>query len=71
VLELDGPGDVRVDVNGVDRGALPVTLVLGAGTHAVRYRGAVRSTDRFYYVRSGATRVVSIFTQAGGLVDPR
>jgi two-component system chemotaxis response regulator CheY len=71
VLELNGPGDVRVEVDGVDRGALPVTLVLAAGTHAARYRGAVRSTYRFYYVRSGATRGVRIFTQAGGLVDVR
>lgn len=71
VLELRGPGDVSVEVDGVDRGALPVTLVLDAGRHAVRYRSALRSTDRFYYVRSGATRDVNVLTQAGGLVDPR
>jgi CheY-like chemotaxis protein len=71
VLEFNGPGDVRVEVDGVDRGALPVTLVLDAGRHAVRYRSGPRWTHRFYYVRSGATRGVRVLTQAGGLVDAR
>jgi CheY-like chemotaxis protein len=71
VLELRGSGEVSVEVDGVERGALPVTLVLGAGRHAVRYRSGPRSIDRFYYVRSGATRDVNVLTQAGGLVDAR
>jgi len=71
VLELSGPGDVSVEVDGVDRGALPATLVLDQGRHAVRYRTGARSTYRFYYVKSGATRSLSVLTQAGGLVDAR
>jgi CheY-like chemotaxis protein len=71
VLELIGPGDVSVEVDGVDRGALPVTLVLREGRHAVRYRVGPRSTYRFYYVNEGATRGLSVLTQAGGLVDAR
>jgi hypothetical protein len=71
VLELNGAGDVTVEVDGVERGALPVTLVLDAGRHAVRYRAGARSTYRFYYVNQGATRALSIVTQAGGLVDVR
>ncbi|MFA9470863.1 MAG: response regulator [Deltaproteobacteria bacterium] len=71
VLELLGPGDVGVEVDGVDRGALPATLVLDQGRHAVRYRTGARSTYRFYYVKSGATRSLNVLTQAGGLVDAR
>jgi hypothetical protein len=71
VLELVGPGEVRVEVDGVDRGALPVTLALDQGTHMVRYRSGARLTDRFYYVKSGATRGLNVLTQAGGLVDAR
>lgn len=71
VLELIGPGEVRVIVDGVDRGALPVTLVLDQGIHAVRYRTGAKSTDRFYYVKSGATRGLRVLTQAGALVDAR
>jgi hypothetical protein len=71
VLELIGPGDVSVEVDGVDRGALPVTLVLDEGQHAVRYRAGSGSTYRFYYVKRGATRGLSVLTQAGGLVDAR
>ena len=71
VLELSGPGDVSVEVDGVDRGALPATLVLDQGRHTVRYRTGARSTYRFYYVKSGATRSLSVLTQAGGLVDAR
>ena len=71
VLELLGPADVGVEVDGVDRGALPATLVLDQGRHAVRYRTGARSTYRFYYVKSGATRSLNVLTQAGGLVDAR
>ncbi len=71
VLELIGPGDVSVEVDGVDRGVLPVTLVLDEGRYAVRYRTGSRSTDRFYYVKRGATRGLRVLTQAGGLVDAR
>jgi hypothetical protein len=71
VLELIGPGDVSVEVDGVDRGPLPVTLVLDQGRHVVRYRTGTRSTYRFYYVKSGATRGLRVLTQAGGLVDAR
>ena len=71
VLELIGPGDVSVEVDGVDRGPLPVTLVLDQGRHVVRYRTGARSTYRFYYVKSGATRGLRVLTQAGGLVDAR
>jgi len=71
VLELIGPGGVRVIVDGVDRGALPVTLVLDQGIHAVRYRTGAKSTDRFYYVKSGATRGLRVLTQAGVFVDAR
>ena len=71
VLELSGPDDVTVTVDGVDRGPLPVKLVLTQGRHAVRYRSAERSTYRFYYVKSGATRALRILTQAGGFVDAR
>ena len=69
VLELLGPGDVSVEVDGVDRGALPLRLVLGQGTHAVRYRAGARSTYRFYYVKSGATRGSRVVTRPGGFVD--
>jgi CheY-like chemotaxis protein len=71
VLELIGPSDVRVEVDGVDRGALPVTLALEQGRHMVQYRTRARSTYRFYYVKSGATRALTVLTQAGGLVDAR
>jgi len=71
VLELSGPSEVSVRVDGVDRGALPVTLVLDQGIHAVRYRTGAKSIDRFYYVKSGATRGPRILTQAGALVDVR
>ena len=71
VLELRGPVQVSVEVDGVDRGALPVTLALDQGRHAVRYRAGGRSTYRFYYVKSGATRGLRVITQAGGLVDAR
>jgi hypothetical protein len=71
VLELLGPNTVSIEVDGVDRGGLPVTLVLDQGQHIVRYRAGARSTYRFYYVRSGATRTATTLIQPGGLVDPR
>ena len=70
-LELSGPDDVLVEVDGVDRGALPLMLVLDAGTHRVRYRLGAKSTDRFYYVKPGETRALQVVTQAGGFVDAR
>lgn len=70
-LELSGPGEVTVEVDGVDRGALPVTLVLEQGRHRVRYRVGTRSIDRFCYVKSGATRALRVVTQPGGFVDGR
>jgi CheY-like chemotaxis protein len=71
VLELLGPSTVSIEVDGVDRGGLPVTLVLDQGQHVVRYRAGARSTYRFYYVRSGATRTATSLIRPGGLVDPR
>ncbi len=71
VLEVFGPGDVSVDVDGVDRGALPVTLVLDQGRHTVRYRAGAKWTHRFYYVKSDATRALRVLTQPGGLIDAR
>jgi hypothetical protein len=68
---LLGPRDVSVEVDGVDRGTLPMSLVLDQGTHAVRYRAGATSTYRFYYVKSGATRASSIVTRPGGFVDAR
>ena len=71
VLELIGSAGVSVEVDGVDRGALPVTLALDHGRHTVRYSAGAKSTYRFYYVKSGSTRALSVLTQAGGLVDAR
>jgi len=59
VLELYGSAGVTADVDGVDRGELPVTLVLDQGKHLVRFRVGSASSDRFYYVKSGATRAVT------------
>jgi CheY-like chemotaxis protein len=70
-LALSGPADVSVEVDGLDRGTLPLSLVLDEGTHRVRYRLGARSSDRFYYVKSGTTRTLQVVTQAGGFVDPR
>ena len=70
-LELSGPLDVSVEVNGVDQGALPLTLVLDGGIHRVRYRLGAKSIDRFYYLKPGATRVLKVVTQPGGFVDAR
>jgi hypothetical protein len=71
VLELSGPAEVIVEVDGVNRGTLPLTLVLDVGTHRVRYRLGAQSTDRFYYVKSGATRALQVITPPGGFVDAR
>ncbi len=71
VLELTGPAEVSVEVNEVARGTLPLSLALDEGTHRVRYRFEARSTDRFYYVKSGATRSLKVVTQPGGFVDAR
>ena len=70
-LELTGPAEVSVEIDGLDRGTLPVTLVLDEGTHRVRYQLGTRSTDRFYHLKSGATRALRVVTQPGGFVDAR
>ncbi len=71
VLEVIGPSEVSADVDGVDRGALPVTLVLDQGRHMLRYRLDARSTYRFAYVKPGATRTAKLVIQPGGFVDAR
>lgn len=71
VLELLGPGEVAVEIDGVDRGRLPVVAVLDEGRHAVRYRVGPRATYRFYVVEAGATRALRVVTQPGGFVDAR
>jgi CheY-like chemotaxis protein len=71
VLELDGPSTVRAEIDGVDRGPLPIELVLQEGRHAVRYRAGSRATVRFYVVKPGATRVLRVVTLPGGLIDAR
>jgi hypothetical protein len=71
VLELDGPAEVRVSVDGVDRGALPLVLIVDEGRHRVQYRLDDRSTVRFYYVKRRATRTLRVVTRPGGFVDAR
>ena len=71
VLDLYGPKEVTVSVDGVDRGALPVRLVLGQGRHEVVFRVGEERSHRFYYVRADATRLVRISTRTGGFVDAR
>lgn len=71
VLELAGPAEVQVTVDGVDRGPLPLSLVLQEGRHVVRYQLGDGSTVRFYYVKSGATRALRVITRPGGFVDAR
>lgn len=71
VLELDGPPRVSAKVNGIDRGPLPVTLVLEDGQHVVRYSIGDAWTHRFYYVKAGATRVLHALPTQGGFVDAR
>lgn len=69
VLQLAGPPEVTVRVDGIDRGALPVVLVLDQGRHVVRYDHAGRRSVRFYFVKAGATRALEILTRPGGFVD--
>jgi CheY-like chemotaxis protein len=71
VLELSGPAEVTVVVDGIDRGALPVQLVLDQGRHVVRYRYAGRRSVRFYFIEAGSTRVLEVITRPGGFVDAR
>ena len=71
VLELVGPAEVVVQVDGVDRGLLPVTLVLDEGRCVVRYRVGEAWTYRFYYVKAGATRVLRVSPTLSGFVDAR
>jgi len=71
VLELTGPSEVTVDIDGVDHGSLPVEVVLDQGRHTVRYRFGDRSTYRFYTVKPGATRALQVIAQPGGLIDAR
>jgi CheY-like chemotaxis protein len=71
VLELIGPSEIDVEVNGVERGSLPLAVVLDQGRHGVRYRFGPRSTYRFYYVQAGTTRFARAVTQPGGLIDAR
>jgi CheY-like chemotaxis protein len=71
VLELSGPPEVRVVVDGIERGSLPLALVVDEGRHAVRYVREDRFTVRFYYVKAGATRVLRVVTRPGGLIDAR
>lgn len=71
VLELDGPSEVTVDVDGVDCGPLPIALTLDPGRHMVRYHRGPKNTVRFYTVEPGATRALRIVTLPGGLIDAR
>ena len=71
VLEVGGPAGVTVQVDGIDRGPLPVTLVLEEGRHVVRYGIGEAWTYRFYYVKAGATRVLRVSRAQGGFVDAR
>lgn len=70
-LELVGSFEIRVEVDGLDRGTLPLRLALDEGVHRVRYRLGPRSLDRFCYVKPGATRALEVVTQPGGFVDAR
>jgi len=70
-LVLDGPEQIRASVDGIDRGALPISLVLDEGRHVVRYRLGDRISARFYFVKAGATRMLRVITQPGGFVDAR
>ncbi len=70
-LVLEGAEEIHAFVDGVDRGPLPVSLVLDEGRHVVRYRFGSRVSDRFYFVKAGSTRVLRVITQPGGFVDAR
>jgi CheY-like chemotaxis protein len=69
LLELSGPPEVSVIVDGIDRGALPIQLVLDQGRHVVRYEYDGRRSVRFYFVKAGATRALEVITRPGGFVD--
>lgn len=71
VLELSGPASVTAFVDGIDRGPLPLMLVLDEGRHVVRYTHEGKRAVRFYYVKSGATRSLDVITRPGGFVDAR
>lgn len=71
VLELVGPPQVNVIVNGVGRGPLPLRVVLEEGVHSVRFEAGVERIERFYFVQAGATRGARVLTRAGALVDAR
>ena len=70
-LELIGPEDVRVAVDGVDRGNLPIVVLLDEGRHVVRYGVRGAWTYRLYYVKRGATRTLRVSKRPGGFVDAR
>ena len=71
VLELFGPAKVRVVIDGIDRGSLPVSLVVDQGRHQVRYSDELGFADRFYFVKAGSTRSARVLTRPGGFVDAR
>jgi CheY-like chemotaxis protein len=71
VLRLAGGAEVQVAVDGVDRGALPLELVLDEGRHEVRYRVGDDWSDRFYFVKAGHTRELQVHLSPGGFVDAR
>ncbi|MGB5812869.1 MAG: response regulator [Polyangiales bacterium] len=70
-LELIGPAEVVVEVDGIERGSLPVTLAVDEGRHVVRYRAGRVSGARFYYVKRGTTRTLQVSRAPGGFVDAR
>ena len=70
-LVIDGAPDIRVTIDEVDRGPLPISVVLDEGRHVVRYRREGGATYRFYFVKSGATRSLRAITRPGGFVDAR
>ena len=69
VIQLHGAPGLGVVVDGVDRGVLPLSLVLPAGRHSVRYELREGASVRFYFVEAGATRVLRVITRPGGFVD--
>ena len=71
VLELFGPPEIGVHVDGVDQGPLPLALLLEQGHHVVRYRAGDIWTYRVYFVKAGATRVLQVRSRHGGFVDAR
>jgi len=71
VLELAGPGSIEVNVDGVSRGTLPLTLVLEEGRHTIRFRIEDAWTYRLYHVRAGAVRSLRVSADPSGFVDAR